>query len=234
MVASLAPLTPSTAMDRPFGVGQFHMPERMVHRLFEIIGAACALVALSPLLMATAVLVKATSRGPVIYRQQRVGRNGELFEILKIRSMVVDNDDSAHRAYATMLLTRDADAIEDENDDGVYKLDDPRVTRVGAIIRRYSIDELPQLWNVLNGDMSLVGPRPMLDWEVALLTDQQIRRLDVKPGCTGLWQVSGRSLLTTQQMLDLDLTYVERCSLRENLRILALTPGALLRGDGAR
>lgn len=210
-------------------------PQRMqfgIKRLIDILGAGAALIILSPLLAATAIAVRLTTPGPVLFRQTRIGRDGHEFEMLKFRSMFVDNDDSAHRAYASMLLTQ-PDAGPG-TDDAIFKLDDPRVTTVGRFIRRYSIDELPQLWNVLAGSMSLVGPRPMLDWEIELLSERHLRRLDAKPGCTGLWQVSGRSTLSSLEMLDADLDYIDGWSPRRDIEILFRTPAAVLRVDGAR
>lgn len=203
-----------------------------IKRLIDIVGSAALLIILSPVLLAAAVVVKASSRGPVIFRQERVGLNGQPFEILKFRSMVVDNDDSEHRAYASRLLI---DPLADAGtDDQIFKLDDARVTPVGTVMRRYSIDELPQLWNVLRGDMSLVGPRPMLDWEVELLSERHRRRLDGYPGCTGLWQVSGRSQLSTHEMLEADLTYIDTWSPAGDVQILLKTPQAIWSPDGTR
>ena len=146
--------------------------------------------------------------------------------------MYVDNDDSAHRAYSTHLLSSDRGGETDIN--GTYKLqDDPRITPVGHWLRRLSIDELPQLINVLRGEMSLVGLRPALAWEVELYDIGHRRRAAVRPGLTGLWQVSGRSRLTTQEMLDLDVEYVNTHTLPLDLKILARTPAVLVRGDGA-
>jgi lipopolysaccharide/colanic/teichoic acid biosynthesis glycosyltransferase len=152
--------------------------------------------------------------------------------MLKFRTMRVDNDDAVHRAYVTRLLTEDAPP--DGGVEGVYKLvHDPRITPVGRWLRLSSLDELPQLWNVLRGEMSLVGPRPALAWEVALYRPEHRRRLVVKPGLTGLWQVTGRSTLTMLQALDLDVEYVERRSLALDLALLVRTGPALLRRSTA-
>jgi lipopolysaccharide/colanic/teichoic acid biosynthesis glycosyltransferase len=178
---------------------------------------------------AAALAVRTDTRGPVLFAQERVGLGGRTFRILKLRTMVVDNDDSEHAAYVAALITGRAHTRE-----GVYKLvGDSRITRVGRFLRRYSIDELPQLWNVLRGDMSLVGPRPALPREVALYDGHARRRLAVKPGLTGLWQVSGRCELSFVEMVDLDIAYGRDWSLLSDVRILLKTPAAALTGRGA-
>jgi lipopolysaccharide/colanic/teichoic acid biosynthesis glycosyltransferase len=201
-------------------------------RVVDLVLALTALVALAPLLLAVALAVRATSRGPVLFRQERVGLNGEPFMMLKFRSMYRSVSDTPHREYVTGLLNG---AIDGAGPGGAYKLHrDPRVTPVGRFIRRYSLDELPQLLNVVRGEMSLVGPRPALPYEVPLYRSDHLRRFDVPPCITGLWQVSGRNKLTMTEMLDLDVEYVERKSLAVDLAILARTIPALLRKDGAR
>ncbi len=205
---------------------------RMVaKRTIDVVISFLLLVLTAPLLLLLVLAVKLTSRGPALFRQVRVGKNGRPFEMIKFRSMYVNNDDSAHRAHLERLLSGD-DAMPEA--DGSFKLDDPRITRVGKILRRLSLDELPQLWNVLRGDMSLVGPRPALPWEHRLFGERDRARVMASPGCSGLWQVSGRSTLSTSEMLDLDLEYVWNWSLRRDLFILIRTPLALIRGDGAR
>jgi len=198
-------------------------------RLLDLVTAAVLLVLLSPLLLLVAVLVRATSPGPVLFRQVRVGRDGTPFRMLKFRTMRNGCSDDAHRAYVRRLLAGEA-----EQHDGLYKLaDDPRVTRVGAVLRRLSIDELPQLLNVLTGDMSLVGPRPALPFEAELFPAWASSRYRVAPGLTGLWQVSGRNRLTMLQGLGLDVEYVARRGLALDLLILLRTVPAVL-GRGAR
>lgn len=207
--------------------------QRATKRVLDICGASLALLVFAPVIAAALIAVRVTSRGPVIFRQQRVGRHEEPFTIFKLRTMKVDNDDSQHRAYATELLTN-PDA-KPAGEDGTYKLtNDPRVTPVGRFLRRFSLDEIPQLVNVLRGDMSLIGPRPALDWEVALYSPEHRVRAAVRPGCTGLWQVSGRSRLTTLEMLDLDRQYACEWSVRGDLLIALKTPLALIHGGGAR
>ena len=186
-------------------------------------GAFMITLALSPLLLVVAVAVKATSHGPVLFSQQRVGRNGTLFPMYKFRSM---------RDGAEAEL--DALAELNEGAGPLFKIrDDPRITRIGHVLRRFSIDELPQLFNVLRGDMSLVGPRPPLPSEVSAYENDVRRRLLVKPGMTGLWQTSGRSELSWEQTVRLDVYYVENWTLFGDLVILARTAAAVLRSDGA-
>jgi lipopolysaccharide/colanic/teichoic acid biosynthesis glycosyltransferase len=188
-----------------------------------------ALVALAPLFLLLWVLVRATSPGPMLFTQERVGRSRRPFTLLKLRTMYTDNDDQIHRDYVASLLS--GDAPQPGGDTGLYKLDaDPRVTPVGAWLRKTSLDELPQLVNVLRGEMSLVGPRPVLTWEADLLRANDRRRFEVKPGLTGLWQVSGRSKLPMREALALDIEYVRRRSLAFDLLILIRTIPALLRG----
>lgn len=205
-------------------------PYWLVKRIIDVVVALLLLLVLLPALLLMVLAVRATSPGPALFRQVRSGRHGRPFVMLKFRSMHANSDDAVHRTYVTALLTEEA--APDGGLTGVYKLDrDPRVTSVGAFLRRMSLDELPQLINVLRGEMSLVGPRPALPWEVQLYNVEHRRRLEVPPGLTGLWQVSGRSRLTMRQALDLDLEYVSRCSTRLDLRILLRTPAALRSGS---
>ena len=201
-------------------------------RALDLLITVPLLVLLSPLLLVIAVAIKVNSRGPVLFKQQRVGLGEQPFLMYKFRSMVVHapSDDSALRqAFFDEL----AGVAQPENDS--FKLaNDPRVTRVGAILRATSLDEITQLFNVVKGEMSLVGPRPALDWEHEAFAPQYKRRTDVRPGLTGLWQVSGRSHLSTPEMLDLDLEYVDRRSIWLDLQILFRTIPTVLRGDGAR
>ncbi|MBF4614143.1 sugar transferase [Curtobacterium sp. VKM Ac-1376] len=194
-------------------------------RAFDLVGATLLVIVLSPLLLALALLVKATSTGPVFFRQERVGLNGSTFEMIKFRSMVVHAED---RLQELSSLDR---AV---GNDVLFKMrNDPRVTRVGAFMRRYSLDEVPQLFNVLAGSMSLVGPRPPLSREVARYDTHVHRRFLVKPGMTGLWQVSGRSDLSWEDSVRLDLYYVENWSITGDLIILWRTVRAVFRPEGA-
>jgi exopolysaccharide biosynthesis polyprenyl glycosylphosphotransferase len=199
-------------------------PKRFAKRAFDIVGSAVLLVALTPLFLVTALLIKLASPGPVFYRQERIGLSGEPFHILKFRSMVMNAD-----ARLAALLDE-----QGNGDTPLFKVKhDPRITPIGRVIRRYSIDELPQLLNVLLGDMSLVGPRPQVDGEVRLYDSKASRRLAVKPGMSGLWQVSGRSNLSWEDSIRLDLYYVENWSVTSDLVILLRTARAVLRHDGA-
>ena len=197
--------------------------QRVAKRLFDIVAAALLILATAPLMAVVALLVKVGSRGPVLFRQQRVGMEGEHFSMLKFRSMVVD----AERRLADLSDKNEGHGV-------LFKMkDDPRVTKIGSLLRKYSLDELPQLFNVLAGSMSLVGPRPPLPHEVAAYEQDVRRRLLVKPGLTGLWQVSGRSDLSWQDAVRLDLYYVENWSLAGDLVILLRTVRAVSRSAGA-
>jgi lipopolysaccharide/colanic/teichoic acid biosynthesis glycosyltransferase len=201
-------------------------------RAIDIAVALPALVLFGPLLALLALLVRATSHGPALYRQERLGRGKSGFTLLKLRTMYVHSDDAIHREYVTSQLTGEQPQVSGRR--GLFKLEsDPRVTPVGSLLRRTSLDELPQLLNVLKGDMSVVGPRPVLAWEAELFADRHQRRFEVKPGITGLWQVSGRSRLTMQQALDLDADYVRSRSLALDLMIMIRTLPALMRGGAA-
>lgn len=197
--------------------------------MIDLVASLGLIILVAPLLLLLWLLVRLTSRGPALFRQERLGRERKPFTVLKFRSMHIGNDDRIHRDYVTGLLC--ADAAAPAGDSGLFKLDaDPRVTRVGVWLRRTSLDELPQLINVLRGEMSLVGPRPVLSWEAQLFPEAYQRRFAVKPGITGLWQVSGRSRLSMRTALELDVEYVLRRSLALDLSILLRTGPALFRG----
>ena len=201
-------------------------------RVLDILVAAICLLVLTPVLLWIAVAIGTTSRGGVLFRQTRVGRFGQPFVMYKFRTMHAGCSDQIHRQYVRRLLTDDAPPVGGGR--GLYKIeDDPRVTRVGRFLRRTSLDELPQLLNVLRGEMSLVGPRPALPWEHELFDDAHHERLQVQPGVTGLWQVSGRNRLTMRQGLDLDVEYVRRRSLALDLAILIKTIPAVFGTHGA-
>jgi exopolysaccharide biosynthesis polyprenyl glycosylphosphotransferase len=192
-------------------------------RALDVVVAAAALIVLSPLLLVVSLLIALGSPGPVLFRQTRVGRHGKPFAMLKLRSMVVDAE-----ARRQALLSHN------EQSGPVFKIkDDPRVTRVGRFIRRFSIDELPQLVNVLRGEMSLVGPRPPLPEEVARYEPWQRRRLSVRPGITCLWQVSGRNGVSFEQWMYLDMRYIDHWSLNEDLKLILRTVPAVVTGRGA-
>jgi len=202
---------------------QFAGGRRIVKSTFDRTIALCSVVLLSPVLLAIALAVRLTSRGPAFFTQQRIGRDGAPFTMVKFRSMVVDAEQRREELVA-----------ESDRDGLMFKMHaDPRVTRVGAMLRRYSLDELPQLFNVMGGSMSLVGPRPPLPEEVERYGDDVRRRLLVKPGVTGLWQVSGRADLSWEESVRLDLRYVDNWSLAADLLILWKTARAVVRASGA-
>jgi exopolysaccharide biosynthesis polyprenyl glycosylphosphotransferase len=211
---------PLVHVEQPQSLGA----SRGLKRVFDLVGASVLLVLALPLMIVCAVLVKIGDGGPVLFRQTRVGRDGFLFECLKLRSMVVDAEAQLSRVTH---LTSDPDSV-------LFKATrDPRVTRIGAFMRRFSIDELPQLINVIAGEMSLVGPRPALPAEVRRYHPDVQRRLHVRPGMTGLWQVSGRSDLSWDDTVRLDLYYVDNWSIVQDLTIMAKTIHAVLRSRGA-
>jgi lipopolysaccharide/colanic/teichoic acid biosynthesis glycosyltransferase len=193
-------------------------------------------VLFAPLFLGIAAAIKATSKGPVFFRQQRVGQHGVPFVFLKFRSMFTGNDASTHKEYVQKLIAGKAERHPSNGaSGGVFKLTkDPRITRVGAFLRRTSLDELPQFINVLQGEMSLVGPRPPVPYEVEAYDFWHRRRLlEAKPGITGLWQVSGRSRVTFDEMVRLDLRYARTWTPWVDLKILVRTPVAVVFGDGA-
>jgi exopolysaccharide biosynthesis polyprenyl glycosylphosphotransferase len=205
-------------------------PHWAVKRAVDLVGGSVVLAVTGLPMLVMAMLVRMTSSGPVLFRQERVGMDGKRFELLKFRSMTAGASDQAHREFMFQMLAGEEGLGAESG--GFFKLtDDPRITRVGKVMRRYSLDELPQLLNVLKGDMSLVGPRPALAYEVDLYEDWQRRRLDVLPGMTGLWQVSGRSRLSPADMLRLDVHYAETWSLFKDTLIILKTIPAILRDD---
>jgi lipopolysaccharide/colanic/teichoic acid biosynthesis glycosyltransferase len=200
-------------------------------RMIDIVLSGLALLVLFPLFVLIAVAVKLSSKGPVLFRQERVGQFGKHFTFLKFRSMQVCNESKIHEQYMRKLISGALGVPEN----GVFKIqNDPRVTPVGIFLRKASLDELPQFWNVLIGEMSLVGPRPPLPYEVDVYDIWHRRRvLEAKPGITGLWQVTGRSRTCFDDMVRLDLRYTQSSSLWVDLKILLQTPRAVLAGDGA-
>jgi len=207
---------------------------KLVKRLVDIGGSLIAILLGSPLFFATAAAIKLTSRGPVLFRQQRVGQFGRRFTLLKFRSMRANNDHTLHQEYVKNLIAGTPDS-SDGLPPKVFKLTgDPRITQIGRFLRKTSVDEMPQFLNVLRGEMSLVGPRPPIPYEVDSYEIWHRRRLlAVKPGITGLWQVNGRSRTTFDEMVRLDLQYAKFWSVWLDLRILLQTPGAVIAGDGA-
>jgi lipopolysaccharide/colanic/teichoic acid biosynthesis glycosyltransferase len=209
-------------------------PLLVMKRVTDIIGGGILMLLCAPLCLVIALAIKLTSKGPVLFRQQRVGQHGKYFTFLKFRSMFVDNDHNVHKEFVTKLIACEKDGAA-SNGDGVYKLtNDKRITRAGKFLRRTSLDELPQFLNVLAGDMSLVGPRPPIPYELAAYQTWHRRRLlEVKPGITGLWQVTGRSSVDFDEMVRLDLRYATSWTPWLDLKILIRTPLAVIRGTGA-
>jgi exopolysaccharide biosynthesis polyprenyl glycosylphosphotransferase len=212
-----------------------------VKRAFDILCSGLGLLALSPVLGLCALAVRLDSAGPILYRQQRVGLGGQVFDMLKFRSMYANADSRVHQQYVEGYITSRRQEAADQPSDatvaspevsangGLFKLvNDPRVTRVGSLLRKTSLDELPQIWNVLRGDMSLVGPRPPIPYEVDMYRGRDFQRLAVKPGITGLWQVSGRNTTTFERMVELDLEYIRTRSLALDLLILLKTVPVVL------
>jgi lipopolysaccharide/colanic/teichoic acid biosynthesis glycosyltransferase len=198
-------------------------------RSIDVVVSAMALLLLSVLMFAVAAMIRLTSRGPALFRQTRMGLHQKPFVMYKFRTMRDGCSDETHRAFVSLLLAEEVAAI-----DGLYKLShDPRITGLGAVLRRTSLDELPQLFNVLRGEMSLVGPRPALPWEMEMFPAFSQPRFDVTPGLTGLWQVSGRNRLTMLEGLELDVQYVMQQSTWQDLKILVQTVPTLIR-RGAR
>jgi lipopolysaccharide/colanic/teichoic acid biosynthesis glycosyltransferase len=210
----------------------------IARRALDLVGAILAVLLLAPVLLAVILAVRLDSRGSPFFRQTRLGRDKKPFTVLKFRTMYTDCDEKRHRDYVRTLIGDDEsphDPGEAPRDHGgLYKLNrDDRVTRVGRFLRRWSLDELPQLWNVLRGQMSLTGPRPVLQYEVEVYPAWYDERFAVKPGMTGLWQVSGRNERTYEEMVRLDIEYVRRQSLPLDLTILLRTVWTVLSRRGA-
>jgi len=202
-------------------------------RALDLVAGVALLVASFPLWIIIAVLIKLDSRGPVLYAQEAIGRGGQPFRLYKFRTMRTDADNERHRSYIATFVRGSSAQHEDDRERKVYKMvDDDRVTRVGRWLRRLSVDELPQLLNVLRGEMSVVGPRPPLPYESALYDDWARQRLAVQPGITGLYQVTRRSEASFREMVEVDLDYIRRRSLWLDLGIMARTAPVMLLGKG--
>lgn len=207
-----------------------------IKRAMDIAGSTLMLILCAPVFLVIALAIRTSSKGPILFKQRRVGQYGQHFTFLKFRSMQVNNDHSVHKEYVTQFIASGASKQPSNGTgEGVYKLtNDKRVTRVGKFLRRTSLDELPQFLNVLKGEMSLVGPRPPIPYELAAYQTWHRRRLlEVKPGITGLWQVTGRSRVTFDEMVRLDLRYATSWTPSLDFTILMRTPLAVLRGEGA-
>jgi lipopolysaccharide/colanic/teichoic acid biosynthesis glycosyltransferase len=207
-------------------------------RLLDLLLTSAIVLAISPLMLVLWVAIRLGSKGPGILVQKRVGYKGRTFNFYKFRTMYVDVDDSSHREYVKQWMRDESyehRTAEAGNDQGckVFKIvNDKRVTPIGRFLRKYSLDELPQFFNVLKLDMSLVGPRPAMVYEVEKYEEEHMQRLYAPPGITGAWQVAGRNRLSFKQMVDLDVQYIQNWSVFTDLRILALTIPAVLRGTG--
>lgn len=211
--------------------------EDALKRAIDVVFSLGLLFALAPLMIVTAIAIAVTSRGPVIFRQSRIGKGGAPFDFYKFRSMRPSNDDRIHREFVSSLIQgRHADINQQSSNDPLFKIkNDPRVTPVGRFIRSTSIDELPQLFNVLKGDMSLVGPRPPLDYEAKQYQSWHLRRiLEIRPGITGLWQVEGRSRVSFDEMVRMDLRYIKQRSLALDIKLLVRTVGVVVARQGAK
>jgi lipopolysaccharide/colanic/teichoic acid biosynthesis glycosyltransferase len=210
-------------------------PLLILKRAIDIAGGLLLSLICLPFCVLIAIVIKATSKGPVLFRQMRVGQHGRQFVFLKFRSMYVDNDHSIHREFVTKLINNEASGDAAHKPGTVYKLTgDKRITPIGRLLRKTSLDELPQFLNVLRGEMSLVGPRPPIPYELAAYQTWHRRRLlEVKPGITGLWQVTGRSTVDFDAMVRLDLKYATSWSPWLDIKILLRTPLAVIRGSGA-
>jgi exopolysaccharide biosynthesis polyprenyl glycosylphosphotransferase len=208
---------------------------RFVKRIFDILVVSVGLIIISPLLLCIAILIKLDSPGSLIYRQKRIGENGRPFSMYKFRSMRVDADPAIHQAHVTKLIQQNLrpEQLGENNGNSLKMKNDPRVTKIGRFIRKFSLDELPQLFNVLRGEMSLVGPRPPLPYELEHYQDWHKRRLEALPGITGLWQVKGRNQVSFDEMVRLDLEYIEHQSFWLDLLILLQTPRAVFSAKGA-
>jgi len=204
-------------------------------RAIDIVGSALALILLAPIYLIAALAIKLTSKGPVLFRQQRLGQYGKAFTVLKFRSMRTDCDEKIHQEFVHQFINGRVEDSCDGVEKPVFKIkEDPRVTSVGKFLRKTSLDEVPQFWNVLRGDMSLVGPRPPIAYEFRTYGVWHRRRvLEIKPGITGLWQVTGRSRIRFDDMVRLDLKYARAWSLWLDIKILMRTPMAVFSGDGA-
>ncbi len=206
-----------------------------VKRCIDIIGSALALIVFSPLFALISLGIKLGSKGPVLFKQERLGQYGKPFTVLKFRSMRTDCDVKIHQQYVEQFIAGQVDGKTEDGAQPVFKIQkDPRVTSMGRFLRKTSLDEFPQFWNVLRGDMSLVGPRPPIAYEFKAYEVWHRRRvLEIKPGITGLWQVEGRSRTRFDDMVRLDLKYARGWSIWLDLKILAQTPGAVIQGEGA-
>ncbi|MCB1182008.1 exopolysaccharide biosynthesis polyprenyl glycosylphosphotransferase [bacterium] len=205
-----------------------------VKRFVDLTLSCLALLLVAPVMLLIAILVKRSSPGPVLFVQERLGRDGKPFKFYKFRSMAHNSDDAIHRQFAAMFINGDQDGCTESNGgEEVFKLkQDPRITPIGGLLRRTSLDELPQLFNIIRGDMSLVGPRPPIAYEIENYQPWHMERLKAIPGLTGLWQVSGRSSVSFEEMVRLDVRYINEWTPMLDLKIILKTLPVVLRGTG--
>lgn len=203
-------------------------------RAFDVVVASLMLLVAGPAMFVIALLIKKSSSGPVLFVQERLGRDGTPFNFYKFRSMKHNSDDAIHREFAAMFISGDEDGCADNNaGEKVFKMKkDPRITGIGAFLRKTSLDELPQLFNILKGDMSLVGPRPPIAYEIENYQPWHMERLKAVPGLTGLWQVSGRSSVSFDDMVRLDIRYINEWSIWKDIVIMAKTLPVVFKGTG--
>jgi len=203
-------------------------------RAFDLLAATAMLIVLSPVMLVVALLVKKSSSGPVLFAQERLGRDGKPFKFYKFRSMEHNSDDAIHRQFVAMFIGGDDDGCVDSNaGEQVFKMKlDPRVTPIGTLLRKTSLDELPQLFNIIMGDMSLVGPRPPIAYEIENYLPWHMERLKAVPGLTGLWQVSGRSRVSFEEMVRLDIRYINNWSPWQDFIIILKTIPVVFQGTG--
>jgi len=229
--ATSAEVLEAPALELRIGVPRYPSWERAAKRGIDIAFSLAVMILGAPAFAVLALLVKLTSPGPVFFRQVRLGHNAQPFTFFKFRTMQHKNDDSVHRSFCETFIQGSAEAEEERR---VFKMvKDPRVTRIGRFLRRTSLDELPQFYNVLRGDMSLVGPRPPISYEIEHYQEWHKDRLKIRPGLTGLWQVSGRSQVPFDEMVRLDLHYITSWSLALDLKIMWRTLPVMIKGDGA-
>ncbi len=201
-------------------------------RALDVIVALGLILLFAPLMLLISIGIRISSSGPILYRQTRIGKDGKPFRMLKFRSMQVKNNPDLHREYVQMLIQQNIDP-RSMGKSSVKLIGDPRITGVGKYLRKFSLDELPQFFNVLRGEMSMVGPRPSLPYEYEVYSDWHKQRLQVPPGITGLWQVKAHNTVAFDEMVKLDIEYIRTMNLWLDLKIMALTPVEMIRGKGA-
>lgn len=218
----------------PADTTRYFSAEGHLKRAFDIVVSLAMLLVAAPLMIAVVIAIKKSSPGPVLFAQERLGRDGRPFRFYKFRSMKHNSDDAIHRQFAAMFINGDEGGCADTNDgEKVFKMkQDPRITAIGAWLRRTSLDELPQLFNILKGEMSLVGPRPPIAYEIENYQPWHMERLKAVPGLTGLWQISGRSSVSFDEMVRLDIRYINSWSLWRDFIIVLKTVPVVFRGTG--